>query len=238
MKTRTTLLPLLSVLAAAPALAQPTVEAGPTAPRVPFTFSLDSQVQWHLDRSYRLFGTDRSDVDVGLTAAVEVDGWPRAPGRGDRHPRQQPHRRLRGDQRGQARAGHPSAVGAMRWPVGRWFEPQVRVAADLTWAKLRLTTTARAGAEDRVWSPAAAPARVPAAHTGHHHRAARGVAGAGGGVDRRGRPARGRAAVVRRGATGAADEKLANDRIPAASVPVGDLGRVEPYLRISLALSI
>jgi hypothetical protein len=232
-------LALLSLLITAPALAQTTVTARPE-PRAPFTLSIDTQRQWHRDQSYRLFGTRRSDLDQGLSATVEVGRvgrglldvgagvqWSDATatwGGGNEAKRDQIT---------------PLLSAALRWPVHRWFQPHLRVAGDLTRAHLRLTTNEGGVFEDRLWSPGGSVGAGFRLTTGTLSTALR-----GGGLGFA-------AALVFEGGmhVGAplsfdvarptpADKKVAADQIPAASVPVGDLGRTEPYLRISLALSI
>lgn len=231
---------VLLLLMATPALAQTTVSAPAPEPKLPLTLSLDSQVQWHQDRSYRVLGTERASSDGGVTAALEVHRFGRGIldlGAG-----------LRGgsDSSSSVAIGEadlmqltPSLSAALRWRVRSWLQPQVRLAADLTWARLRLTTSDGGVLEDRAWSPGASAGaglrlQTPTITTGPN--------GTGLGLAL--------ALIVEGGMhVGAplsfaverpkpADSKLAADRIPAASVPVGDLGRVEPYLRISLALAL
>lgn len=228
------------LLFATPALAQPTVSAPAPEPKLPLTLSVDSHLQWHQDRSYRLFGTDRTGAAGGLSAALEV----RRLGRGILDLGAGLHGgggSSRGGEIGETDLSllTPSLSATLRWPVGRWLQPQVRVAADLTWARLRLTMGEGSVLEDRAWSPGASAGaglrlQTPTMSTGLRG----GTWGLAVALIVEGGMHVGAPLSFQVARPKPADEKVAADRIPAASVPVGDLGRVEPYLRISLALAI
>ena len=228
----------LILLVAAPALAQTETVSRPAELRVPLTLSIDTERQWHLDDSYRLFGTRRSELGGGLSAALEVKRFGR--GRldlgagvqwsGDSATWEQDndaHRELM----------TPSVGATLRWAAHRWFEPHLRVAGDLTRAMLRVQMADGAGYEDKHWVPGAS------AGAGFRLRT-KAIATALGG----GKFGFAGAFIVEGGfhvgpplsfelhRQAPADEKLAADQIPAASISVGGLGRTEPYLRISFAL--
>jgi hypothetical protein len=237
---KTPIAALLSLLAT-PALAQTTLVEQPSAPpRLPLTLSVDAHRQWHLDRSYRLFGTQRSDVTGGISAALQV-------------------RRLAGgfldlgagihwssynarwEQGNDAERDEvtPSLSAVLRWPVHRLIEPQVRVAGDLTRATLRLTMADGGVLEAGRWSPGASVGaglrlRTPVVKTA----LGAGTVGFAGALIIEGGMHVGAPISFDLARQVPADKKLADDRIPAANVPVGDLGRTEPYLRISFALLI
>jgi hypothetical protein len=236
---RALMVPLLSLLAA-PVLAQPTVTAEPAPAHVPLTLSLDAHRAWHLDRSYRLFGTRRSDVEGGLSAALEVRRLGR--GRLDLGAGVQWGSETgRWEQVNEARREQvtPSLAAVVRWPVHRWFEPHVRLAGDLTRARLRLTVSDGGVLEDRVWAPGASAGAGFRLRTGVITTALRGgTLGFAGALIVEGGYHLGAPLSFELGRQAPADKKVAADRIPAPGVPVGNLGRAEPYLRISFALLI
>jgi hypothetical protein len=233
---RTLTIALLSLLAT-PALAQTVVER-PAEPRLPLTLGIDVQTQWHVDRSYRLFGTSRADAGAGLSAALQVAQLGR--GRLDLGAGVQwSSETATWEQNNDARRSQvtPSLAAVLRWRVHRWFEPHLRVACDATRATLRLTTGDGVRYEDAVWVPGASAGAGFRLRTSPITMALGGRAFAG-------------ALIVEGGfhvgpplsfdlqREAPADKKLAADRIPAAATSVGDLGRTEPYLRISFALLI
>jgi hypothetical protein len=230
----------LVLLAAAPALAEPGVSTRPEL-LLPVTVSLDVETQWHLDDSYRLFGTDRTPTHSGLSASLQAGRL--AGGRlelGAGLHGNTSTAAFAGQNEAQLEERTPSLTALLRWSPYRWLEPHLRVAADLTRARLRLTVSNSATTlEDTVWSPGASAGAGLRLRTGTMTTALNGgrfgIAGAliiEGGFHL-GVPYTFSASAPRPG-----DEKLANDRIPAASTPLGNLGRAQPYLRLSFALLI
>jgi hypothetical protein len=228
----------LSLLAAAPALAQPTV-ATKVEPKVPITFSIDAETRWRLDRGYRVLGTDRADSVGGVSLSVQVRrlaGGMLEVGAG--YHTNTSSGTWAGENLIKLEERTPSLSALLRWSPRRWLEPHVRLAADVTQAKLRLTLPARA-LEDELWSPGGSAGaglrlRTPALTTG--------LAGGKLGIA---------AALIIEGGfrVGAplsfdvappapADQKVADDLTPASRTSLGDLGRAQPYLRLSFALLI
>jgi hypothetical protein len=232
---------LVLLLASGAARATENVVAQP-APRLPLQLSLDVDTAWHLDQSYRLFSADRSDGSGGFSVALEVHRLAHgtlAIGAG-LHGGTDDARLYQGDVQAKLNVETPSLFATLRWPVRRWLQPHVRLAVDGTWGKL--TVTAADGNNALVghsFSPGGSAGAGFSLRTGTLTTSLRGgtlgLAGAfiveGGfhlgaplGFDlTRQRPA---------------DDKLANDRLPAGSTGVGDLGRSQPYLRLSFALLI
>jgi hypothetical protein len=236
---RTTTFALLSLLATS-ARAEPTVVSGPAEARLPLTLSIDAHRQWHVDQSYRLFGTRRSDVDPGLSASLEVARFARTRldlGAGV----QWSDDTATWEQTSQAERDQvtPSLSAALRWSVHRWFEPHLRVAGDVTRAKLKVTMSDGAVLEDALWAPGGSIGAGFRLRTGAVRTAPRagGLAIAGAFIVEGGVHV-GSPLSFDLARPSPADKKLAADRIPAASVPVGSLGRTEPYLRLSFALLI
>jgi hypothetical protein len=234
---RTLTVALLSLLAT-PALAQTNVVSRPAEPRVPLTLSIDAERVWHVDRSYQLFGTRRSDVGGGVSAALEVGRFARGLldlGAGvqwssDTAIWEQ-------DNEVQRELVTPSLAAALRWPVHRWFQPHLRVAGDLTHAKLRVAMGDGAVYADKRWVPGASAGagfrlRTSAVQTA----LGGGKFGFAGAIIVEGGLHVGPPLSFDLERQAPADKKLAADLIPAAPTSVGGLGRTEPYLRISFAL--
>lgn len=229
----------LLTFTAAPALAQSAV-ATETAPRLPYTVSADAETQWHLDRSYRLFGTSRSDSVGGISASVQVGrlaGGTLEVGAG--YHSNNTNGVWAGQNEARLEEKTPSLSALLRWSPHRWLEPHVRLSADITRAQLRLTLGNGRILEDQQWAPAGS------AGAGLRLRTGTLTTGLGGG-----KLGVAGAIIIEGGfrvgapysfdvATPApADEKVAGDRIPAASTQVGNLERMQPYLRLSFALLI
>jgi len=229
----------LSLLASTPALAQTTVADQP-APRLPFTFSIDAETQWHLDRSYRIFGTDRADSVGGVSASMQlrrVAGGMLELGAG--YHSNTSRGVFAAENEAKLEEKTPSLSALLRWAPYRWLEPHLRVAAEVTNAQLHLTMNNGRSMQDEVWSPAGSAGLGLRLRTGTLTTGLQGgklgLAGAlivEGGF-RLGAPFTFDVAPPAPG-----DKKLADDRIPAASTPVGTLDRAQPYLRISFALLI
>lgn len=241
-----------AAVAAAPAWAQPPAVADATDPRrVPLSLSLDAHVPFHLDDDYRLFSRDRGDGGGGVSAVLDVVRMGRgvlAAGigvHGDSN---------RADWGGDApstdgfttrqQEAHLqlttlSATALLRWPVRWWLEPHVRLAVDSTWSKLTVTMNQGSALDDKAWSPGAsagAGLRIRSAAMTTSLRGGRlGLAAA---LMIEGGFHLGSPLSFSLTPTRPADDKLAGDQIPGPAVPVGDLGRSHPYLRISLALLI
>jgi hypothetical protein len=231
----------LVMLAAGPALAEPQVSARPEPPSR-LTASLDVETQWHLDQSYRLFGTDRTATQSGVSASLvagHLAGGLLELGAGFHgHTSAAPFNA--GQNQAHLEEYTPSLSALLRWAPYRWLEPHLRLAADLTRAQLRLTVSNSATVlEDTVWSPGGSAGVGLRLRTGRLATALNG-----------GRMGIAGALIIEGGfhlgvpysfsvsPPTPSDEKLANDGIPAGSTPLGDLGRAQPYLRLSFALLI
>jgi hypothetical protein len=233
----------LLAAALAPAPAHASEAAVTTAPagggRPPFALSFDVQTDWRLDSSYRLFSRERAAASTGLTAAREVArvaGGHLAVGLGWVH---------EGDLAGWGGGSHQAALdvdslalsGTLRWPVRRWFEPHVRVAADAAWAKLEVATSDGSKLDDRAWSPGGSAGAGFRLQTHVMRTALRG-----------GRLGLAAALAVEGGfhvgsplsfalsRTRPAGDQQASDQIPGGAISVGSFGRSQPYLRLSFTL--
>jgi hypothetical protein len=230
----------LVMLAGGPALAEPQVSARPE-PRLRVTVSLDVETQWHLDQSYRLFGTDRTATQSGISASLQVGrlaGGMLELGAGF-HGRSSTAA-FEGQNEAKLDEGTPSLSALLRWAPYRWLEPHLRVAGDLTRAKLRLATSNSATAlEDTVWSPGGSAGLGLRLRTGTLMTALNGgKLGLAGALIIEGGFHLGVPYSFAVSPPAPSDQKLANDRIPAGRTPLGDLGRAQPYLRLSFALLI
>ena len=232
-------LPLV-LLAAGPALAEPRISTRPE-PQLLVTVSLDVETQWHLDRSYRLLGTDRTPTHSGLSASLQAGRL--AGGRlelGAGFHGNTSTGPFAGQNEAQLEERTPSLSALLRWSPYRWLEPHLRVAADLTRAKLRLAMSNSATTlEDTAWSPGGSAGVGLRLRTGTLSTALNGGRlGIAGAVIIEGGFHLGLPYAFDVSSPKPSDEKLANDRIPAGSTPLGDLGRAQPYLRLSFALLI
>jgi hypothetical protein len=228
------------LVTAGTARAAETVVAQP-APALPFQLSLDAETVWHLDRGYRVFSSDRSDAGGGYSAALDVARVARgtlAVGAG-----LQGGGAEQGLYQGQLRAKldllTPAIFATLRWPVHRWFQPHLRVAADGTWAKLSLTPADGQTLSGRDFSPGASAGLGFSLRTSALRTAIRnGTVGLAAALIFEGGFHVGAPLGFEVTRNRPTDDKLANDRLPAGSTAVGDLGRSQPYLRISFALLI
>jgi hypothetical protein len=229
---------VLAVVTLAPvaAAAEPELAAAPPS-RLPVAISLDLETSWRLDQGYRLLSSSRTASKTGVTLSYDVTRATDAPrlalGLGY-HGESSTGEWANGNGVGlDVASGSLSA--ALRWPILSWLEPQLRVAADLARARLSIENR-ESTLVDSTWSAGASAgagirlrtgtARIGGLSGGHLFALA-GIIEGGFHVGQplsfaaRGQPT----------ASGAPD-----DRISAAPVVLGSLGRSYPYLRVSVAL--
>ena len=228
---------VLAVLALVPAAAAapPELTAAPP-PRLPVALSLDLETTWRLDQGYRLFSSSRTASKTGVSLSYDVTRAAGAPllalGVGY-------HGESSNGDWANGRVGLDVASGslsaALRWPVLSWLEPQLRVAADLTRARFWIESR-EAALVDSAWSAGASAGAGLRLRTGTARiaampgRARFALAGIIEGGFHVGQPL---SFAARRQATVTTPT---DDRISAAPVTLGSLGRSYPYLRLSLAL--
>jgi hypothetical protein len=231
----------LSLFAATPALAEPVVATQAPPLRLPLTISLDADTQWHLDRSYRLFGTGRTDTAGGVSATLQVRrvaGAMLEVGAG-LHGRESGRAVWGGVNQAELSELTPSLSALLRWPMHRWVEPHVRLTADVTHASLDLTMGNGLKLGDDVWvaggsAGAGLRLRTSALSTG----LAGGKLGIAFALAVEGGFHVGAPYSFNVAPPKPADDKIANDRIPATATSIGNFGRSQPYLRLSLSLLI
>jgi hypothetical protein len=201
------------------------------------TASLDLETSWRLDQGYRLLSSSRTASKAGVSLSYDVT---RATGA--------PRLALGLGYQGESSNGNwvngrgigldvasGSLSAALRWPILAWLEPQLRVAADLTRAHLSIESRESA-LVDSAWSAGASAGAGVRLRTG----TARIVSMPGNGLFAL-------AGIIEGGfhvgqplsfAAGrqAPPATTPDDRISAAPVMLGSLGRSYPYLRLSVAL--
>jgi hypothetical protein len=222
---------------AAPASAQPTVQAQPEAPRLPLTFSVDMHRQWHLDRGYRLFSGDRSNGDGGVSVLYDV----RRLGSGTLSLGAGLHGN---DLTGTVASAHEADLGLLtaslsallRFSPYRWLEPHVRLAGDLTRGDFGFTTSEGIKFSDHALSPGASLGAGLRLRTGTITTALGKGLGLAGALIVEGGFHYGAPLSFDLSPPRPSDEKVASDRIPSSPVSIGSLGTSQPYLRISFAL--
>jgi hypothetical protein len=231
---------LVLLLASGAARATENVVAQP-APRLPLQLSLDVDTAWHLDSSYRLFSADRSDASGGVSVALDVHRLARgtlAVGAG-LHGGSDDASLYQGDLQATLDVSTPSLFATLRWPVRRWLQPHVRLAVDGTWGKLVITPGDGNALVGHAFSPGGSAGAGFSLRTGTLTTALRGgTLGLAGAFIVEGGFHLGAPLNFDLTRQRPADDKLANDRLPAGSTGVGDLGRSQPYLRLSFALLI
>ena len=239
MKRLVLLVLTLPLLAAGPALAEPQLSTRPEL-RLPLTLSIDTETQWRVDDNYRLFGTDRSTNPGGISASLQVGrlaGGTLELGAG--YHGNTSTGTFAAQNQAQLEERTPSVSALLRWPLHRWLEPHLRLAADITHAKLGLTLGTGTLLEDAVWSPGGSAGAGLRLRTGALSTSLNGgKLGIAGAFIIEGGFHVGAPYSFDVSSPKPANEKLANDRIPAGSTPLGSLGRAQPYLRLSFALLI
>jgi hypothetical protein len=216
------------------------VAATPASDHVPLLLSLDAETVWHLDPSYRLFSSDRSDTGGGASFRYDVRRLLRgtlAIGAG-LHGSSNSTRVLEG-QNAELSIFTPSLSAVMHWPVHRWLEPELRVAVDASWTKMSLSTIDGASLSGRAFSPGASAGAGLILRTSSLATALRGgTLGLAGAFIIEGGFHVGTPLDFDLARSRPADDKLANDQLPTGSTAIGTLGRSQPYLRLSFALLI
>ncbi len=209
--------------------------AGPAREsKVPLSVALDIDTIWRLDDAYQSFASQRSGTDVGVTASYDVIRlFPRAVlalGLG-----WHTESLARGLPSGESAVDIRtlSLSGVLRWSLWSWLEPHARLALGSAWGTARLNINEPL--EGSAWSPQASAGAGFRLRSKAVIRLARGFglgfsAGAEGGFTVGG-PMR-----LRLSRPEPDDEKLAKDRLAAAALDIGRLGRAHPYLRVSLAM--
>jgi hypothetical protein len=229
---------LVFLLASTSARAEEAVVTRPE-PRVPLQLGLDFDTTWHLDSSYRVLSSDRATGSGGASLALDVHRLGHgtlALGAGI-HGSSDAADLYGGQLAAKLELSTPSLFATVRWPVRPWLQPHVRVAVDGTWATLSLTSNNGDALVGHAFSPGASAGAGFSLRTGTLTTSLQGgTLGLAGALIVEGGFHLGAPLGFDVAHQAPADAKLAGDRLPASSTAVGDLGRSQPYLRISLAL--
>jgi hypothetical protein len=236
------------------ATAAPPAVSAPAPARSPLRFSLsvDAINEWHLDSSYAIFSRKRHVVTAGGTVTADVVRMGRstlalglgfhgdelsAPWAGDGG--SSPFADRSGSHQAQLQTYTGTLSALLRWELHPWLQPHMRLAADGTWGRFKLSASDGTALDDESFSPgvaAGAGFRLRTHTIGTNLQGRGGNLGFALGLTVEGGFHFGTPLSFEMARSKPADDKLAADQLPGPKVAVGDFGRSQPYLRFSFAL--
>jgi hypothetical protein len=240
--------------ATAPASAAPTTSIVDDAPppAVPLWLAIDFDTLWRRDSGYALFSSSHTDSAVGLSLGYDlarlgsrgtlavVAGWQSESTETNRYvagPQSAAGATFAAVQDASFHADIFSLGAVARWRLLSWLEPHARVALGAASGSMSLTLSDGTSFSGHAWSPqvsAGAGFRLRSSAMrlqGLPSKPAFAVAATAEGGLIVGAPM-----AFSLHAPTPADADEAKDRIPTGAIDVGNLGRTQPYLRLSIAL--